>query len=266
MKILILGANGMAGHMIMKYLLSKNFSVSGVNRDQIDFSYKDQIDKLHLNSFDFVLNCVGILVQEANAFPHKALLINSWLPKYLEYMLKDCNTRLVHLSTDCVFDGKKGGYLESDLPNETNMYGTSKSLGEINNQKDVTLRTSIIGPETKKEGTGLMHWFVNKSPDMVDGWENAIWNGITTLQLAKCVEKYFEKPYCGIIHVVEKKNKITKYNLLRKINSIFDLKKTINKVNASKNIDKSLVNSKIKFEIPNYDTQLIELKEFYYNK
>ena len=61
MKILILGANGMAGHMIMKYLLSKNFSVSGVNRDQIDFSYKDQIDKLHLNSFDFVLNCVGIL-------------------------------------------------------------------------------------------------------------------------------------------------------------------------------------------------------------
>lgn len=266
MKILILGCNGMAGHMIMKYLLTKNFSVSGINRDQIDFCYKEQIDKLDLNSFDFVLNCVGILVQEANSFPHKALLINSWLPKYLEHLLKDSNTRLVHLSTDCVFDGKKGSYLESDLPNEKNMYGNSKFLGELNNDKDVTLRTSIIGPEIKKEGTGLMHWFMNKSPDVVDGWENAIWNGITTLQLAKCIEQYLKKPYNGLIHVVENKNIITKYDLLQKINSIFDLKKTINKVKASKNIDKSLVNSKIKFEIPDYDTQLMELKEFYFIK
>ena len=265
MNIMILGAHGMAGHMISKYLKLHGHIVTDITRAQVDFENKTEIDSLNFEEINFVINCVGLLVQESISRPDRATLLNSWLPHYLEYKLADTNTKLVHLSTDCVFNGLTGNYTEDDIPNETNAYGKSKCLGEINNSKDVTFRMSIIGPELKQSGTGLMHWFVNKSEDTVQGWDNAFWNGITTLELAKCINSYISNPIIsGIYHVVNNNNKISKYELLQKINHVFNLEKNITRTQGPKPANKILVDTRndFKFNIPNYDTMLNELKQF----
>ena len=261
MNVVVLGAYGMAGHVISKYLKLQGHTVTDITRETVDFENKSNIDSIDFSNADFVINCVGLLVQESIDRPDRAITLNSWLPHYIEHLLSKTKTRLVHLSTDCVFDGVKGNYTEDDIPNETNMYGKSKHLGEINNSKDVTFRMSIIGPELKENGTGLMHWFLNKSPVEVDGRDNALWNGITTLQLAKCIVQHMETPTSGIKHVVNESS-VSKFTLLELINKIFAAKKIINKVQGPKLVNKVLVNNTLKFNIPSYDIQLQELKDF----
>jgi dTDP-4-dehydrorhamnose reductase len=164
-----------------------------------------------------------------------------------------------------VFDGKKGNYVESDTHTETNLYGKSKSLGEINNDKDVTFRMSIIGPEIKSTGTGLFQWIVTNPQQELQGWDNAWWNGITTLELAKCIEKYMCNPIItGVYHVVNNENKITKYDLVSKINEVYQLEKTILRTQGPKPVNKILIDTRklIDFKIPSYDVMLLEMKNF----
>lgn len=271
MKILVLGSNGMAGHVIVKYLRGCGHSVSTFARDKADYCVDiENVNSLspffkNLDSFDFVINCIGLLVKDSNDRPDRAVLINGWFPHYLENIYTSTSTKVIHLSTDCVFDGKKGNYIETDLHTETNFYGRSKSLGEINNSKDVTFRMSIIGPEIKQSGTGLLHWTLHNNDSELSGWENAQWNGLTTLQLAKCIEQYIQNPIItGVYHLVNNNVNINKYELLCKINEIYDLKKTINKSKGPKDVNKILIDTReiINFNIPDYDTQLQELKEF----
>jgi dTDP-4-dehydrorhamnose reductase len=163
-----------------------------------------------------------------------------------------------------VFDGKKGNYIETDDHTEINSYGRSKSLGEINNSKDITFRMSIIGPEIKNNGTGLLNWFLT-TKDAVNGWDNAFWNGITTLQLAKCIDLYIKDPkISGIYHVVNNDNKISKYDLLVKINDIYKLNKFVNKGQGPKPINKILIDTKkmFDFKIPDYDTMIRDMYIF----
>jgi dTDP-4-dehydrorhamnose reductase len=112
-----------------------------------------------------------------------------------------------------VFDGKKGEYLEEDIHTEMNAYGSSKSNGEINNSKDITFRMSIIGTEIKSNGTGLLNWVLTNPNKELQGWDNAWWNGITTLQLAKSINLYINDPkISGVYHLVSNDNKIDKYS------------------------------------------------------
>jgi len=272
MKILILGSNGMAGHIVTSYFKKKGYDVSTLARDNADFCVdienKDQLDKF-FNSIDstcdFVINCIGLLVGDANKDPAKAAYINSYFPHYLEQKYSVTTTKVVHLSTDCVFDGAKGNYVESDTHTEMNYYGKSKSLGEINNAKDVTFRMSIIGPELKSNGTGLLKWILTNPDSELNGWENAWWNGMTTLQLAKCLEIYIENPaITGIYNLVNNDVKINKYELLCKVNEVYNLNKTVNKTNGPKTVNKVLVDTRqlLDFKIPDYTTQLKELKIF----
>ncbi len=271
MKILVIGSNGMAGHMISRYLKSRGYQVETLAKNNADFSVN--IENLNeskaffcgLQRYDFIINCIGLLVKDSQETPSRAIYINSFFPHFLEETFANTNTRIIHLSTDCVFDGITGNYIESDRHTETNFYGRSKSLGEINNNKDITFRTSIIGPELKSNGSGLLNWFITNTSDEVDGWENAWWNGMTTLQLAKCIDQYIQNPIItGVYHLVNNSVNINKYDLLCKINSIYNLGKTINKVNGPKPVNKILVDTKklINFQIPDYNTQLKELKEF----
>jgi dTDP-4-dehydrorhamnose reductase len=272
MKIVLLGSNGMAGHMITKYLKSKNFNVLTVARNNadcnVDVENKDQLDNFLQSQnaqCDFMINCIGYLQPDSLKNPAKAIMLNSWFPQYLAQSLYNRNTRLIHISTDCVFDGKQGNYTEQDAHTETNVYGRSKSLGEISNNKDITFRMSIIGPELKSNGSGLFQWIYTNKESTLSGWENAWWNGITTLQLAKCIEKYINDPkITGIYNVVNNNVNINKFDLLSKINNIFGLNKTINKTQGPKTVNKILVDTRKEFEfdIPDYDTQLVELKEF----
>jgi dTDP-4-dehydrorhamnose reductase len=272
MKILIIGANGMAGHVITKYLKNQGNTVVTVARNNADYSVdieNTELVKLFFSNieqdFDFVINCVGLLVKDSVDRPDRAAIINSWFPHYLEYTYKNTYTKVIHLSTDCVFDGGKGNYIEDDTHTEMNSYGSSKSLGEINNSKDITFRMSIIGPEIKSNGTGLLNWVVTSSEQKLQGWENAWWNAITTLQLAKCINLYINTPIIsGIYHLVSNENKINKYNLLQKINTIYSLKKDIVRTVGPKSINKILVDTRqeFDFQISNYDTMLTEMRDF----
>jgi dTDP-4-dehydrorhamnose reductase len=269
MKILVVGSNGMAGHVLTRYLKQQGHDVSTLARSNadliIDVENFAEIQRLGevTNIFDFVINCVGLLVKDSNDRPDRAALINGWFPHFLEHTFLKSKTRVVHLSTDCVFDGKKGNYVELDTHTETNLYGKSKSLGEINNDKDVTFRMSIIGPEIKSNGTGLFNWIVNNSASELQGWNNAWWNGITTLQLAKCIDQYMQTPVItGVYHLVNNDNKINKYDLLCKINDIFALNKTIIQTQGPKPVNKILIDTRklLEFNISDYDQMLIELK------
>lgn len=272
MKVLIFGANGMAGHLISTYLKKSGINVSTVARSNADYCL--DIENVNITrkfleeistDYDYIINCIGLLVNDSISRPDRAILINSWFPHAIEDAIKNSNTRLIHLSTDCVFDGVKGNYVETDFHSETNSYGKSKSCGEVNNSKDITFRTSIIGPELKSNGTGLLNWIFTNPDNNLNGWENAWWNGITTLQLAKCIETYMKNPIIsGIYNVVNNDVKINKYDLLCKVNKIYNLGKTVNKTNGPKTVNKILVDTKklIDFKIPNYDVQLTELKYF----
>jgi dTDP-4-dehydrorhamnose reductase len=269
MKILVLGSNGMAGHVVSKYLKEQNYEVLTAARSNADYMF-DATNKLSIDilldttEFDYVINCVGLLVQESNTRPDNAAKVNSWFPQYLSYKLQNSSTKLIHLSTDCVFDGKQGPYTEQSLHSETNYYGRSKSLGEVNNNKDITFRMSIIGPEIKN-GVGLFNFIYNNPDTDIPGWENAWWNGITTLQLAKCIDNYMKNPcVTGIYHLVNNDISINKYELLCLINKIYNLNKNIIKTKGPKDINKILIDTRQEFQanIPDYDTQLIEMKKY----
>jgi len=265
MRITVLGANGMAGHVVASYLTQQGHDVDAVARDRLDIENPISVvaffDCLET---DFVVNCIGLLVQPCIQRPDRASVINSWFPHYVEYQLKDSRTRLIHLSTDCVFDGSTGNYTETDAHTEMNAYGRSKSLGEVDNNKDITFRMSIIGPELKN-GTGLLDWVRKNPSNDLPGWDNAWWNGITTLQLAKCINRYVQNPcISGIYHVVNNAVNINKYELLCLINQVYDLGKTIVRTSGPKNVNKILVDTRKEFDfaIPNYRTQLTELRDF----
>jgi dTDP-4-dehydrorhamnose reductase len=265
MRVTVLGANGMAGHVVVKYLKQQGHQVTAVTRAELDIKNTVQVSEFFDSlDTDFVVNCIGLLVKPCADRPDQAALVNSWLPHYIEHRLKHTQTRLIHLSTDCVFDGAKGNYVETDQHTETNIYGRSKSLGEVNNNKDITFRMSIIGPELK-DGTGLLHWTVSQADSALPGWENAWWNGITTLELARCINLYINDPHIsGVYHLVSNHNRINKYDLLCKINQVYQLGKTIVPTQGPKNINKVLVDTRQEFDfaIPNYDQQLQQLREF----
>jgi len=268
-RVIVFGSNGMAGHVVARYLEEQGHEVVRVARDQLDVEKRWQVTDFfsrEQSQTDFVVNCIGLLVKDCIDRPDRAVLINSWWPHFLEQQYKDKHTRVIHLSTDCVFDGTTGKYKEKDFPAETNAYGRSKSLGEINNAKDATFRMSIIGPELKN-GTGLFNWIYNNPEQELPGWDNAWWNGITTLQLAKIIHQHIVKPrITGVYHVVNNNARINKFGLLYKINDIWNLGKTIKQMAAPKEVDKTLIDTRaeIKFGIGNYDEQLQELHNWYF--
>jgi dTDP-4-dehydrorhamnose reductase len=135
--------------------------------------------------------------------------------------------KIIHLSTDCVFDGKDGGYTEKSFKNENGIYGLSKNLGEIYGKNSLTIRTSIIGPELKN-GSGLFNWFMNQKGN-ISGFTKAYWTGVTTLELSKAIDKAIDENIEGLYHIVPNK-KISKYDLLNIFKNEFsEVKVTIEK-------------------------------------
>ena len=269
-KVLLLGSHGMAGHMIYKYLFNKGYEIVTAARNSaniiLDAEDTKNVERMFDATgdyYDYVINCIGWLYPDSIKYPHKAALLNSWLPKYIEYKLKDTHTKFIHISTDCVFDGLVGNYTERATPSETNAYGRSKALGEVINDKDITFRLSIIGPELKN-GSGLLNWVLNNKEDTLTGWYYSWWNGITTLQLAKVIDQYMQNPnVTGLYHICTR-TPINKYDLLCTINEVFELNKTIVKTTGPKYTNKVLIDTRneMDFKIPDYITQLTELKEY----
>jgi dTDP-4-dehydrorhamnose reductase len=269
-RILIFGSKGMLGHVLFKYLTdSKKYDI--VNSENKVFKYdshypvdarnKNEVEKyLKKIKPDIVINCIGILVKDSEKNIEDAILINSLFPILLSRLGDQLNFKLIHVSTDCVFSGKKGNYSEISISDAESIYGRSKSLGEFVSQKSLVIRTSIIGPELKTNGSGLFNWFLHQT-DEVEGYKNALWTGVTTLELAKAFETFITLNISGIFHFVSKE-KISKYELLRLIKNIWKKEDLIITPNRDYKTDKSLLNNRTNIEIP-IKTYVEMLNELY---
>ena len=269
MKVLVLGAGGMAGHIISVYLTEKNHEVIGFARRPLSFCDTVIGDALNQellreliseNHFDCVINAVGSLNQEAEQNKANAVYLNSFLPHFLACITKDMNTRLIHISTDCVFSGKKGNYEEADFTDATSFYGRTKALGEVVDDKNLTIRTSIIGPDINSNGIGLFHWFMNQK-DTVNGYKNVLWTGVTTLTLAEAILELYEKNTTGLYHLVNSE-KISKLDLLNLFNRYFRNDSIKIKEREDVISDKSLIGNRELFHVPTYEEMIKELKEW----
>ena len=263
-RVLIIGATGMLGHMVYRYLdaLNKYDLFNSVYRKPLNeksliCNVKNQEDVENLfqkSQPNIVINCVGALVQESNNDPTSAIYLNALFPHVLKNLCNVNDAKLIHVSTDCVFSGKKGEYSEDDFRDADDVYGRSKALGEIFDAPHCTLRTSIIGPELK-DGTGLFHWFMKQEGE-VKGYINAYWSGVTTYELAKAIEKVICNDLKGLYHVTNGE-KISKYELLNLFNKLRKEKAIIVPFEGYK-VDKSLIKSKkFDFEVLDYKTMIL---------
>lgn len=270
-KILVIGIKGMAGHVIYNYLNKyKKYEVFGIARNisetnkefLLDVSDTDKLTEIVENhQFDFVINCIGILNKDAEDHPSKAIWFNSYFPHFLEEITRDSNTKVIHISTDCVFNGKKGNYAENDFKDGEGFYAQSKALGEITNDKDLTIRTSIIGPELNKNGIGLFHWFMNQTGE-INGYTSAYWSGVTTLELAKAIQYVVQNPVKGLVHLTNGVA-INKYDLINLFKDIWQKEEIIILPYKGKIVNKSLQKSNVlQYQVKGYKDMLVEQNEW----
>jgi dTDP-4-dehydrorhamnose reductase len=235
-KVLILGGTGMLGHVLLTQLsLHQDLDVYATSRTYAnlnrwfssDFRQKirpevdaDNFDTV-TRSFasiqpDIVINCIGLIKQLLMANdPLSAIKINSLLPHRVSLLCRAAGARMIHISTDCVFDGTKGYYKEDDPSDAKDLYGRSKFLGEVAYPHCVTLRTSIIGHELKGK-LGLIEWLLAQQ-GKARGFTRAIYSGFPTVELARIISDYvlFNTDLSGVYQVSS--DPISKYDLLRLI-------------------------------------------------
>lgn len=281
MKILVLGASGMAGHIITLYFKEQGYDVTGFTRKPISYCRnilgdatkpEDVMCAILSDDFDVIINCIGILNQFAEENKSKAVMLNGYLPHFIADTLRDRNTRLIHMSTDCVFAGNTGPYYEDSFPDGKLFYDRSKAIGEINDKRNLTFRNSIVGPDINEKGIGLFNWFMKQTGE-VGGYTGAIWTGVTTITLAKAMEAAIEENLTGLYNLVNN-DSINKHDLLGLFNKYFrDGKIKINP-NDQLQLDKSLRRKRTDFSfvVPSYEQQVKEMaewvhshKEFYYH-
>lgn len=272
MKLLVLGCNGMAGHLISLYLKNQGHDVVGFARSEsnlLDRTVLGDAANLELirravveGGYDAVINCIGILNQFAENNKDMAVLLNGYLPHYLVKITKNTNTRIIHMSTDCVFAGNDGPYFEDSTPNGTTFYDRSKAIGEINNTKDLTFRNSIVGPDIKESGIGLFNWFM-KQEGPIGGFTGAIWTGVTTLTLAKAMDEALKQNLTGLYNLVNNES-INKFDLCSLFNKYFRANEVEIYPNDNLQLDKSLrrIRNDFSFVVPSYEQQIVELREW----
>jgi len=242
MKILVLGASGMFGNTIYRFLSSKKEwatfgtvrSATYIKQFPQAISNKlipdcDVVNGNNLNQVmtevnpDIIINCIGVIKQITDANePEKMHEINALLPHKLSKISAEIGARLIHISTDCVFSGSKGNYIESDLPDAEDPYGKSKLFGEVSDKHCITLRTSMIGHEMNTKNS-LVEWFLSQN-DSCQGYTRAIFSGFPTITLAELIADIIipiEELY-GIYHVASEP--ISKFNLLKLISDVYDKK------------------------------------------
>ena len=271
MNVLIFGAGGMAGHVIARRMQEKGFSVTGFARRSLPYCNivtGDVRDEgtiktiLKKQNFDAVVNAVGILPGAINKNPGDGIWINSFFPHLLVKLTENTETRIVHLSTDCVFSGHENGlYKEADFCSADDYYGRSKALGELNDDRNLTFRTSIVGPDINENGVGLFNWFMKQRGE-VKGFRQAIWTGVTTITLADAIEMALAQGLTGLYHLANN-SLINKYELLNIFNGLRAESISVTP-DDSFVVDKSLVNTRsdFRFSVPSYFEMVQEMGEW----
>ncbi|WP_152184248.1 dTDP-4-dehydrorhamnose reductase family protein [Sulfurimonas indica] len=271
-KVLVLGATGLIGHQIYNYLdANSEYDLYNItyrkklNDSSILLNIRNEevfLNKIRTIKPDIIINAIGILIEGANKNPENAIFINAYMPHKLKHLADELDAKLIHISTDCVFSGeKKEPYIETDYKDGKDTYAKTKGLGEIINDRHLTLRTSVVGPELKPDGEELFHWFMMQN-GTIQGYTQAIWSGVTTLELAKAVKWAIEYNITGLYHITNN-DSINKYELL----SLFQkyTKKDISILPVTgKDIDKSFVDTRkeINYTIPDYETMIASMVAF----
>ena len=283
MKVLVLGSNGMIGGTIFSFLskndnldvigsiknLAKNNNFSSQLENKFvmmdALNYKNVEDEIKKNMPDIVINCIGVtkhVIQ--NHSKSSVKLINSDFPFHLKVLSANYNFRVIHVSTDCVFLGNQGNYIEEDKPDAIDLYGQTKARGEIVNCKNIlTIRTSTIGHEFKTK-YGLLEWFLQQEECL--GYSNAFFSGLTTIELAKVIQDLIipNTDLYGIYHISGRV--ISKFDLLKIIDDVYKTN-IILKKNSEFVIDRSLNSNKFKnktsYSPPKWRDQILEMKDYH---
>lgn len=264
MRVLILGASGMLGHVVVQTFAQQpdRYEVFAATRSLdlrarfpelshiqsitgIDAEKPDEL----LNLFtrirpDCVVNCIGLVKQnEAVHDPLLALPINALLPHRLARLSSLVGARLIHISTDCVFQGTRGGYTEDDVSDATDLYGKSKYLGEVDMSNAITLRTSMVGHELQG-AQGLVEWFLSQQ-HRVSGYRKSIFSGLPTTELSRVIRDYVlpNPKLSGVFHVAT--DPISKFDLLSLVAKVYGRDIVIEPDDAVR-IDRSLDGSRFR--------------------
>jgi dTDP-4-dehydrorhamnose reductase len=239
MRVLVLGANGMLGHQVVRRFES-DFDVAGTVRgSEIDPAFRKLVPRLPLyagvraedlgsvrhaiedSRADFVINCIGV-VKQADIDPASSILVNALLPHQLAQLTDAAGARLIHFSTDCVFSGAHGPYTEADAPDPVDRYGRAKLLGECQEDGVLTLRLSFVGHELQWH-RGLIDWFLSQRGGRIKGYAKALYSGLTTIALANLLASLLQShpTLAGVWHVSG--DPISKFDLLQIVNRIYGL-------------------------------------------
>ena len=278
MKVCVLGAGGLLGHMLVRKLGAK-YQVFGITRepkrpdlplarfiaqeswiDGVDAAQFDSVVALFANNdFDVVVNCVGLIKQREQQVDDQMMFrINGDFPHQLAELANKRGAKLVHISTDCVFSGRRGNYSESDKPDPIDSYGASKLRGEIDDATNLTLRTSHIGRElaTKKS---FVEWVLSNKGKEVRGFSGAVYSGLTTIELTKVIEIILadDRNLTGLFNVSS--DPISKLEIINKLNSLLNLQLTV-VPDDSVQVDRSLNSERFKrvtgITVQNWDQML----------
>lgn len=282
MKVLVLGVTGMLGSAVFKRLdRDVRYDVRGTMRSAAGMKYFEEerqarlianVDVLNADELTdlfvkeqprVVINCVGLIKQFSSAKdPLATLPINSLLPHRLLKLCELSSARLIQISTDCVFSGAKGNYLESDISDAEDLYGKSKFIGEVTDSKNaVTLRTSIIGRELNSANS-LVDWFLSQQ-EAVKGYSKAIFSGLPTNELASVISDYVlpREDLHGLYHVSA--DPIDKYSLLELVAKEYG-KHVVLTADSSLRIDRSLDSTRFRAEVgynpPSWDALVASMR------
>ena len=273
MKIAVLGSGGMLGHLVGYFLKEKYASrVILSARALTGFSFlDDELEVLDLSDTERLkeflgrhMPCVVINCAAVNDFQKGADVIdkiNAQLPHHIVSILnaKNDGSRLIHISTDGVFRGDRGGYSEDDAPDSDDLYGRTKRAGEIFKHPHLTIRTSIVGPDPIGS-RGLLHWFLSQQ-EAVQGFTRIFWSGVTTLELARFLDFAIDRSLSGLYHLPSER--ISKHDLLVLIGDVFGKKIVIHKEGKSF-MDRSLVSRRddVAYRVPGHRQMLQDLKKW----
>jgi dTDP-4-dehydrorhamnose reductase len=263
MKVVIFGSNGMLGSYLKAYL-GKKYKLLALTRGDVDLSTINEYELLqfmydNITKDDVIINTSGVIKKDRPDI----FKINSLFPHILAKFKKETGCNVIHITTDGVFSGKRGSYVESDEHDYIDDYGKSKSLGE--NPTITNIRTSIIGEE-KINKRYLLEWVISNKGETIDGYNNHLWNGVTCLELAKLIDKIIKDDayWNGIRHVFSP-DSVTKYELINMINEVYNLNITVNKKMTNNKCHRNLQTQYIPMIDKSLYDQILELKFYSMN-
>jgi dTDP-4-dehydrorhamnose reductase len=281
MRLLILGGHGMLGHVLWRTLRGRFDTYATVRRGGTGHRPLPEADPARIltgvDALDLptvaqairqvepkvVVNCVGLVKQlpEIND-PVVAITTNALFPHQLARLCAASGARLYHISTDCVFSGRRGKYRETDPPDPDDLYGRTKLLGEVERDGCVTLRTSMIGRQLTGH-SGLLEWFLRSRGQRIKGYANVVFSGLTTLALSRVLADLLERqpPLTGLFHVAAEP--ISKLDLLRRLRAAFELDVEIEpyaEIDCDRSLDASRLQAATGLRPPAWDEMVDELR------